>query len=923
MKFRALLAAVFLLSFAPLHFLHAGQDRVLYPPSGGPGQGGVIRNMIGAGPAYWVSIEGGGFYKSTDSGATWSVSNAGLNCTFVSNLFVISQGTNIGRVYAGTACGGNSGVYMSTNEGASWTLVSLPTIPSSAEVYSIGGLADGSVLRASSNSGVYYSFDFGITWAQRNGTVPNTLSGPNGAYVLGTAVFGPNTLAIVDGNGVFWSTDAGTNWHPSSGLPAGAAASCCAVVGSGPYAGLYAFVDGAGAYKSTDNGLNWSADFVFANAGLPAKRARFFFGLGPAYWAATFSGIYRTNDINSAAWLKISNGLPQGLIVNANTNTVAPQTVFAAADTVYKSTDGGLTWNVSDTGLGGVTFVSSLASKGLGGVQVDPSNPTIVYAATVNKGMFKSIDGGASWSAINTGLPANLSGKGGNFRIAASNTSVLYVQTGGLLYKTIDGGANWTNVWTDPVVAGKFARAPEIDPTNPNIVYVASSGGLYKTTDGGTSWQFKHPGGFNTPFGVTRPHVLASSPQNVLLAAYNSDSRDVALSTSGLYLSTNGGDTWKQLASNEKMTHARFIETPGSSRVSLYANSLGYFDQPASKGGLFKCVDILGDFNPEQNCVQVDLGSDPGQVRFLAVRRDRVLAIATSSGLAKHQFMFLGPDFNNDSRADILWRNPTNGGTTIWQMDGAHLIGERENAGVAPLRTVASPWSIVGLGDFDGDGTSDILWRNSSTGENYIYFMDGGVILPSEGYIRTVADPTWGVAGVGDFNGDGKADILWRNGSTGDNYIYLMNGTAIAGEGYTRTVPVVWQVKALGDFNQDNKMDIVWRNSSTGENYVYPMDGVAILPSETYLPTVADTTWNIVGAGDYDGPNASESVSNGLYKARGVSGILWRNATTGAAYMWRMSSPLHVADSPCGNMGCPQGSFLPQVSDTNWQVINK
>ena len=1025
MKFRSLLTAVsfvFLFSSPPAL---AGQDRVLYPPSGGPGQGGVIRSLVvvGATSTYWAAVEGGGiykstdggaswsashqglghklvrglavapagttvmyavtnggggFYKSTDSGATWSVSNNGLGCTVVSNMFTISTGANVGRVYLGTACGGNNGVYMSSDQGGTWTLVSNGTILLKTTVFTISGPADGAVLRASTNAGVYYSFDFGATWTLRNGTGANAISGPNGQSVISTSVLGSNAIAVVDGNGLFYSSDGGLNWFPVSGLPAGAdILGGFSTVGVAPSpVTAYVFVDGAGMYRgtSTDNGVNWTADTTFASGGLPEKRTRFVFreGSGPTYWAGTFSGIFKSTD-SGASWTKMSNGLPQGFVNNVNSAGSGSQTALAAADTVYRSTDGGLTWNVSDTGLGGVTFISSLNSRGAGSVQFDASNPSVAYASTVNAGMFKSTDGGTNWSAINNGLPLNPIGKGGNFRIAPSNPSVLYVAMGGVLFKTVDGGANWSNVWTNAPVSIEFARAPAIDPTNSNIVYVATAGGLYKTTDGGTSWFFKHPGGFGTPFGVSRPQVMSGAPQNVLLAAYNSDSRDVALSTSGVYLSTNGGDTWKQLVSNDKVTQAIFFNTTGSSKVGAYVNSLGHFDEPStSSGGLFKCIDILEVFQPEENCAQVDLGADPGQVRSFTARSNRVVAISTTSGLAKHQFMFFGPDFNNDSRADILWRNAANGGNTVWQMAGAQFFGRGDaSGGVAALRTVASPWTIAGLGDFDGDGTTDILWRNTSTGENYIYFMDGGHILPSEGYIRTVADANWTVAGVGDFDGDGRSDILWRNTATGDNYIYFMNGLQIvaegfmrsvadatwtvaavgdfdgdgkadvlwrnassgqnyiypmdgtnvkASEGFIRTVPTSWQVKGLGDFNQDNKRDIVWRNATTGENYIYPMDGLTILPSETYLPTVADLNWNIVGVGDYHGPNW---VDQSLIHGRGISGILWRNSATGAAYVWSMSIPLRISNSPCGNMGCPQGEFLPQVGDTNWQIVNK
>jgi hypothetical protein len=83
----------------------------------------------------------------------------------------------------------------------------------------------------------------------------------------------------------------------------------------------------------------------------------------------------------------------------------------------------------------------------------------------------------------------------------------------------------------------------------------------------------------------------------------------------------------------------------------------------------------------------------------------------------------------------------------------------------------------VGVGDFNGDGKSDILWWNSSTGEAYIWFMNGGTST-SQMTPGSASSP-WSVRGVGDFNGDGKADIVWRNSTTGQVYVWLMNGATV------------------------------------------------------------------------------------------------------------------------------------------------
>jgi hypothetical protein len=224
-------------------------------------------------------------------------------------------------------------------------------------------------------------------------------------------------------------------------------------------------------------------------------------------------------------------------------------------------------------------------------------------------------------------------------------------------------------------------------------------------------------------------------------------------------------------------------------------------------------------------------------------------------------------DFNDDGRADILLRNTSTGENYLYPMNGTTILGTE-----GYIRTVPSPWDVAGVGDFDGNGTADILLRNSSTGENYIYFMNGTAIA-NEGYVRTVP-LAWSVAGVADMDGDGKADILLRDASTGENYLYPMDGLSIKGtEGYIRTVASPWTVAGLADFNGDGRADILLRNTSTGENYLYPMNGTTILGSEGYIRTVP-LAWDIAGLGDFDGDGRAD--------------ILLRNTSTGENYLYPM-----------------------------------
>src|SRR5256885_122116 len=82
-------------------------------------------------------------------------------------------------------------------------------------------------------------------------------------------------------------------------------------------------------------------------------------------------------------------------------------------------------------------------------------------------------------------------------------------------------------------------------------------------------------------------------------------------------------------------------------------------------------------------------------------------------------------------------------------------------------------------GDFNGDGKADVLWRDVKTGRADLWFVNGATV--SGGASFGIVPSDWQIAGVGDFNGDGKADLLWRNVKTGQVDVWFLNGATRQG----------------------------------------------------------------------------------------------------------------------------------------------
>jgi cysteine-rich repeat protein len=172
------------------------------------------------------------------------------------------------------------------------------------------------------------------------------------------------------------------------------------------------------------------------------------------------------------------------------------------------------------------------------------------------------------------------------------------------------------------------------------------------------------------------------------------------------------------------------------------------------------------------------------------------------------------------------------------------------------------------IGDFDGDGKADVFWRNGTTGANVIWKAGNGATPLAV----TTVGPGWQMVGRGDFDGDGRADVFWRNASTGANAIWKSGNSAtpLAVSGVTN---LDWKVVGVGDFNGDGKSDVFWRNLRTGADTIWK-SGNSATPQAT--ASVTPTGWLIVGVGDFNGD--------------GKSDVLWRNASTGANTIWKSGS---------------------------------
>ncbi|HXI32495.1 MAG TPA: hypothetical protein VNH63_00295, partial [Gemmatimonadales bacterium] len=331
---------------------------------------------------------------------------------------------------------------------------------------------------------------------------------------------------------------------------------------------LYIGFDNGGLWRSNDYGANWEPLFdqqptgsIGAIAVAPSDARVIYVGSGAGIIRpdlATGNGMYKSNDAGRT-WTHL--GLEQTqMIAMVDVDPTNADRLFVAAlghpygpnseRGIFRSTDGGKTFTK-------VLYKDDYTSAN--DVRIDPSDPNTVYAALWQQqqafweggdfgggsgGIFKSSDGGTTWTQLTDGLPQVLEA---NLALAPSNPKTIYAMVASVnpaggsgpvgFYKSTDGGLHWTLRTANTADARPLIRIgggdlPTIvvDPKDENVVYSASTV-MWRTEDGGATWSAVR----GAPGGDDYQRVWVS-PQDPSLV--------VAVSDQGAVVSANRGASW-------------------------------------------------------------------------------------------------------------------------------------------------------------------------------------------------------------------------------------------------------------------------------------------------------------------------------------------------------------------------------------------
>ena len=505
----------------------------------------IVFNPLNTNVLYAATTEG--VYKSSDAGATW---NPVLNVQMAMDLEIDKTDTNIVYAGVGNLSSPNKGLYKTTNSGASWNILTngLPVNNHTGRI-TLAMSPDNSdelfatVANAFSTVGLYRTTDEGQNW-----TLVSTsdVMSYQGWYSKGMAIKpgSPNEI-LSAGIDVHYSSASGSGLMPvsnqsSSGPDYVHADIHDVVVNPLDPEKVYILSDG-GLFRSDNfgqtyyectNGYITSQFYIGSVAALDSSIA--LGGLqdnysvaywGSPYWIPVVGGdgcynaidpndpnrqfaayqylnIYMTDNMWSDAYQSLSN---TASAFGGNTNAFLapyvmcpsnPNTLYGGSENMVKTTDGGWTWNaVGPMQLDNGNIILSIG--------VSATNEDSLYCATapsqnIPMKVFRSIDGGNTYTPISTGLPNRYPRR---ITVNPHNSKEVYIVFSGFgtghIFKSTDAGNTWTDISTS--LPDMPFHCLAIDPLYPSTIYAGSDLGMFVSQDAGATWTTYNTGFPGTP----------------------------------------------------------------------------------------------------------------------------------------------------------------------------------------------------------------------------------------------------------------------------------------------------------------------------------------------------------------------------------------------------------------------------------------
>lgn len=374
----------------------------------------------------------------------------------------------------------------------------------------------------------------------------------------------------------------------------------------------------------------------------------------------------------------------------------------------------------------------------------------------------------------------------------------------------------------------------------------SSSASAYGTFDqGGNLWEWTS--------GVVRPAATSASPP----------SRVVRGGSWGLGLTAIG-------ASHRRDYTPGFYEEGGTGFRLAAAATLS--DRPA--------IDLNGDGIGDTIWRTTDAaGTTTGYVGWLHDAQGNVVSQRTLSEGAGRELQ-TAASFTADQVTDLVWRNPATNATRLWVMNSDGSIASKRYLGGRNT----PDFRVEGSGDYDGNGATDLVWRQASTNAHVVWLTSGGQVI-SEAPISVPKDARL-VATASDYdaNGDGRIDLIWKNLTSNVHTVRLMDGASTIG-GFQVAKGTGWDLAATGRYDGNQIGDLLWRNAASGSVVQWLMTYDAA--SGTGQPR-KETEISPAGAARTPVPSMSFADNT----------ITWRRPADGTYALWEMSGSTPASKTP-------------------------